>query len=37
MSKDKSDNFIQASDLNFGNVYCKFPTLSPKPLNLTAP
>ena len=26
-----------ASDLNFGNIYYKFPTLSPKPLNNTAP
>ena len=37
MSKHKSDNFILASDLNFGNIYCKFPALSPKPLNNTAP
>lgn len=25
------------SDLNFGNVYCKFPILSPKPLDAAAP
>ena len=37
MSKHKSDNFILASDLNFGNIYCKFPALSPKPLDNTAP
>ena len=37
MSKHKSDNFIMASDFNFGNIYCKFPTLSPKPLDNTAP
>ena len=37
MSKHKTDNFILASDINFGNIYCKFPTLSPKPLDNTAP
>ena len=37
MSKHKTDNFILASDLNFGNIFCKFPTLSPKPLDNTAP
>ena len=25
------------SDLNFGNVYCKYPVLSPKPLDAAAP
>ena len=30
-------SFILASDLNFGNVYCKFPILNPKPLDNTAP
>ena len=37
MLKHKTDNFILASDLNFGNIYCKFPTLSPKLLDNTAP
>ena len=37
MSQHKSDNFVLASDLNFGNVYCKFPILDPKPLDNTAP
>ena len=26
-----ADNKIIASDLNFGNIYCKDPKLSPKP------
>ena len=25
------------SDLNFGNIYCKYPVLSPKPLDTSAP
>ena len=33
----KSDIKIIASDLNFGNVYCKQPVLLPKPLDNTAP
>ena len=37
MSVHKSDNFILAADLNFGNSYCKYPVLSPKPLDDTAP
>ena len=37
MSKHTTDNFILASDFNFGNIYCKFPALSPKPLDNTAP
>ena len=37
MSNHKTDNFILASDLNFGNIYCKFPALCPKPLDNTAP
>ena len=32
-----STNKIIASDLNFGNCYCKNPVLSPKPLDSTAP
>ena len=28
---------IIASDLNFGNCYCKYPILNPKPLDATAP
>ena len=27
---------IIASDLNFGNIYCKSPTLTPKPLDIKA-
>ena len=37
MTQHRSDNFVLASDLNFGNTYCKFPILSPKPLDNTAP
>ena len=37
MSSHKSDNFILASDLNYGNIYCKFPNLSAKPLDTSAP
>ena len=33
----KCDNFILASDLNFGNIYCKHPFLQPKPLDDSAP
>ena len=33
----KSDIKIIASDLNFGNVYCKQPILLPKPLDNSAP
>ena len=36
MSKHISNNFMLASDFNLGNVYCKFPSLSPKPLDNTA-
>ena len=28
---------IIASDLNFGNCYCKYPILNPKPLDAVAP
>ena len=37
LSQHKSDNKIIASDLNFGNCYCKFPLLQPKPLDTSAP
>ena len=37
LSSHKSDNKIIASDLNFGNVYCKFPISEPKPLDTSAP
>ena len=33
----KSDIKIIASDLNFGNIYCKQPVLLPKPLDTSAP
>ena len=32
-----STHKIIASDLNFGNSYCKYPILEPKPLDATAP
>ena len=28
---------VVTSDLNFGNCYCKFPVLNPKPLDAYAP
>ena len=37
LSQHKSDNKVIASDLNFGNCYCKFPLLPPKPLDMSAP
>ena len=37
LGQHKADNKIIASDLNFGNVYCKFPVLPPKPLDNMAP
>jgi hypothetical protein len=37
LSQHRSDNKIIASDLNFGNCYCKFPVLPPKPLDNSAP
>ena len=37
LGQHKSDNKVIASDLNFGNCYCKFPPLPPKPLDLSAP
>ena len=36
-SYDKAEYKIIASDLNFGNCYCKNPILNPKPLDSTAP
>ena len=37
LNNHKVDNKIVASDLNFGNCYCKFPILAPKPLDSVAP
>ena len=37
MAAYKSDHKIIASDLNFGNCYCNFPSLAPKLLDATAP
>ena len=38
LSNYKSAQYkIISSDLNFGNCYCKFPTLIQKPLDYTAP
>ena len=37
LSSYNSDHKIIASDLNFGNCYCKYPILQPKPLDATAP
>ena len=37
MARHTTDNFILASDLNFGNIYCRFPHLNPKPLDDSAP
>ena len=34
---DKAEYKIIASDLNFGNCFCKNPILDPKPLDSTAP
>ena len=34
---EKADYKIIASDLNFGNSFCKNPILHPKPLDSTAP
>ena len=34
---DKAEYKIIASDLNFGNTFCKNPILNPKPLDSTAP
>ena len=32
-----TDNYVFASDVNFGNVYSKMPILAPKPLDVSAP
>ena len=37
LSQHSSDIKMIASDLNFGNVYCKSVNLEPKPLDQTAP
>ena len=37
LSTYNTDHKIIASDLNFGNCYCKYPILQPKPLDATAP
>ena len=37
LSNHTTDNKIIASDFNFGNCYCKYPVLQPKPLDRTAP
>ena len=37
LKNHKVDIKIIASDLNFGNIYCKQPILVPKPLDNTAP
>ena len=37
LQNHKSDVKIIASDLNFGNIYCKSPLLDHKPLDQTAP
>ena len=33
----QADYKIISSDLNYGNIYCKSPTLAPKPLDTSAP
>ena len=37
INNHKHDNTIIASDLTFGNCYCKYPILTPKPLDSCAP
>ena len=37
LSNHKANIKIIASDLNFGNIYCKSPILPPKPLDSSAP
>ena len=37
LDSHKAHTKIIMSDLNFGNVYCKYPVLSPKPLDAVAP
>ena len=37
LDSHRADTKLIMSDLNFGNVYCKHPVLSPKPLDNSAP
>ena len=37
LNTHSSTNKIIACDLNFGNIFCKYPILEPKPLDDTAP
>ena len=37
LNKHKAHTKLIMSDLNFGNIYCKYPVLAPKPLDLSAP
>ena len=37
LQNHNADNRIFASDMNFGNSYCKLPILEPKPLDSSAP
>ena len=37
LQSHKATYKIVTSDLNFGNCYCKYPILAPKPLDATAP
>ena len=37
LSKHTAHTKLIMSDLNFGNIYCKFPVLNPKPLDMSAP
>ena len=37
LDSHRADTKLIMSDLNFGNVYCKYPVLSPKPLDNLAP
>ena len=37
LSNHTADNYLFMSDMNFGNLYCKSPILTPKPLDETAP
>ena len=37
LNNHKANTKLIMSDLNFGNIYCKHPVLSPKPLDCVAP
>ena len=37
LQNHNTDNGIFASDMNFGNSYCKLPILVPKPIDSCAP